>query len=220
MFRALTIAREYGSGASVIARRVADKLGWELLDQKLIWEIAWAAQVDIETAIRYDERADSWWHCFHRSCAQALCLAAGAPTGDDLFFDARMMVGFAKRVIAESAAKGNCVIVGRGAECVLQNRSDVLHAFIYGPWEERALRIGRRLQSWEDVPELLRVTDTERANYIHTFYGCDWKDPHLYHMMISSQIGSEAVASQIVDAIHGSRTRKRACESRFSDFFS
>ena len=113
MFRALTIAREYGSGASVIARRVADKLGWELLDQKLIWEIAWAAQVDIETAIRYDERADSWWHCFHRSCAQALCLAAGAPTGDDLFFDARMMAWAArglapKRTLrrAVSAASG------------------------------------------------------------------------------------------------------------------
>ena len=40
MTNLVTIEREYGSGASAIAHRVAEKLGWEFWDQRLTDEIA------------------------------------------------------------------------------------------------------------------------------------------------------------------------------------
>ena len=40
MIRVITIEREYGSGAADIARRIADRLGWKLWDQRLTNEIA------------------------------------------------------------------------------------------------------------------------------------------------------------------------------------
>jgi hypothetical protein len=45
------------------------------------------------------------------------------------------------------------------------------------------------------------LTDAERARYIRTNFGCDWKDPHLYQLMISSEIGLEKAAATIVDAV-------------------
>jgi cytidylate kinase len=204
MFRILTVAREYGSGGSAIARRVAQRLGWTLLDEALIDAIARAGEVGVETARRYDERVDSWWHRFHRDALRHTAIYAGANVADTVFFDATAMAGLTQRWIAKRAAKGNCVIVGRGAQCILQNHESAFHAFIYAPLAERIERVRRRVDACDDLEEYIRSIDHERARYIRTYFGCDWKDPHLYHMMITSQIGTEAAAGMIIDTIRTS----------------
>ncbi|HLN03511.1 MAG TPA: cytidylate kinase family protein [Bryobacteraceae bacterium] len=84
---------------------------------------------------------------------------------------------------------------------------DVLNVFIYGSWEERVSRVRNRVDLSQDIEELIRLTDHERARYIRANYGRDWKDPHLYHMMISSQIGIETAAWMIVNAVKRSIIR-------------
>ena len=203
MFRVVTVAREYGSGGGLIAQRVAEELQWNLLDQSLIRDVARAAQVDRETVARYDERVDPWWRRFIHAAVRAAYIEAGASPLDSQFFDEKV-AALVRRVIASAAVRGNCVIVGRGAECVLQDRVDVLHVFIYGPWNERVSRIRTRAYSLQGVEELIDSVDCERASYMRAYYGCDWKDPHLYHMMISSQMGIEAAVRMIVNAVRNS----------------
>ena len=103
----------------------------------------------------------------------------------------------------KAAARGDCVIVGRGAQCALQGREGVLHVFIGAPWAERVGRVRAGAPSGQDAEELIRVTDYERASYTRHYYGCDWRDPHLYHMMIGSQIGTEMASWMIVNAVKG-----------------
>ena len=78
------------------------------------------------------------------------------------------------------------MIAGRGAQCVLQNDPDVFHVFVYAPWAERVTRIQRRVGRNEDAADLVRRSDWPRATYIRRNFGRDWKDPHLYRMMISN----------------------------------
>ena len=56
------------------------------------------------------------------------------------------------------------------------------------------------------------MTDHDRAAYIQTYYGCDWKDPHLYHMMINSRIGTEMAAGMIVNGVNGGAGRDNALQ--------
>ncbi|HLK68418.1 MAG TPA: cytidylate kinase-like family protein [Bryobacteraceae bacterium] len=205
MFRVVTVEREYGSGGGLIARRVARDLGWKLLDHTLISSVAQVAHVDAVTVERYDEHVDSWWHRLNRNGLQAWAVAAGVALEDARFFDADTTAELVQDCIAKAAAAGNCVVVGRGAECVLQGWEDALRVFIYAPWEERVARVRTRVEDRCDVQELLGETDRERASYIRTYHGCEWKDPHLYHMMLSSQIGIESAASTIVNAVLRSR---------------
>ncbi len=150
---------------------MAEILRWKLLDRALIDAVAGAAQVDAETVGRYDERVDRWWRRFNRGGLRAAAIEAGMPIIDAEFFDAETVAAVAQRVIAEAAAGGNCVIVGRGAQCVLQQREDVYHVFVYAPWWERVSRVRSRVQSVPDVGQLIRLTDEERASYIRTYYG-------------------------------------------------
>ena len=59
-YRVLTISREYGSGGAQIAKLIAQRIGWELLDSALVDTVARAAQVDIGFARENDERSDSF----------------------------------------------------------------------------------------------------------------------------------------------------------------
>jgi cytidylate kinase len=93
------------------------------------------------------------------------------------------------------------VIVGRGAQCILQDREDVFRAFVYGPWRERAVRVCRRPISASDAERSIRSADDERAHYIKTYFGRDWKDPALYHLMISSGNGLDHAARMIVAGV-------------------
>lgn len=201
MFNVLTIAREYGSGGAAIAAKVAERLGWILFDKEIIKAISRTAQVDTGVASRYDERVDSWLHRINRSGLWTAAIAGGAKPKDVQFFDAETMAALATDVIAKAGAEGRCVIVGRGSQCVLHSCARALHVFIYAPWQERLVRIKSRVPALINVGDDLRSTDRVRARYIRTYFGYNWKDPHLYHMMISSHLGEDVVAEMLIDRL-------------------
>jgi cytidylate kinase len=196
MIRVVSVGREYGSGGAGIARRLADRLGWKLVDRSLIDEIAKAAKVSPALAEYYDERVDPW---FHRLGKGLWCGGYEGVTAmvDVDIFDADAMAELSGRVIEGAASIGNCVVVGRGGQCILRKRADAFHVFIYAPWPEKVERVRRRAGAGADVEALIHTTDAERATYIRRYFGQDWKDCHLYDLMISSGPGEAAVVSTI-----------------------
>jgi hypothetical protein len=201
MFRVLTVGREYGSGGGLIARAVAERLGWNLLDKALVEAIARAAQVEHGLARRFDERCDSWLHRVSRRGLWQGGFEGVASPADAKVFDAETMAALGKSLILEAHSRGNCVIVGRGAQCVLQDKEDVLHVFVHAPRSERVERLRSRVPSGSNIEQLMRSTDQQRADFIRLYFGCDWKNLHLYHMLMSSELGEDVVADMIVEAI-------------------
>ena len=200
MFRVLTVAREYGSGGALIGRSISEKLVWKLLDKAFIENTARAAKVDSELAQRFDERTDSWLERIARQGFWRAFEGIVSVSPSDLF-DAETMAGLAQNMIQEAYQQGNCVIIGRGAQCVLQDHKDAFHVFIYAPWAERVARIQWRVPGKTDIEELIRSMDRQRAGYIRTYFGCNWMDPHLYHLMICSGLGEDQVQSTIIEAL-------------------
>ena len=200
MFRIVTVAREYASGGGQIAQRLADRLGWKLLDRALIEKIAEAARVEPSVAEQYDERLSPWFN----SLAKALWQGAGfrgfisVPPPDML--DADVVATLSKHLVEQAAAIGNCVIVGRGSQCILQRRSDTFHVFIYVPWAEKMRRLRShqpKLTEAEAVAEL-ESQERTRAAYVRRHFNQDRSNRHLYHLMVCSSLGEEGVLSVIL----------------------
>ena len=61
MFSVVTIAREYGSGGAEVGRRVAEMLGWKLLDRQIIERVAAMGKIDRAWAEQADEQCCAWW---------------------------------------------------------------------------------------------------------------------------------------------------------------
>jgi hypothetical protein len=201
MFRVVTVAREYGSGGGRIAQLLADRLGWKLLDRCLVEKIAQVARVEPQLAEQYDERPDPWVNRLVRALWQGGLMRGTMAGPIPELFDADTMASLSQRMIEEAADIGNCVIVGRASQCILQERSDTFHVFIYAPRAERLRRVRSRHASRAEAELALEARDQERAALIRRYFNQDWSNRHLYDLMISSKLGEEIVLSTILSAM-------------------
>ncbi len=193
-YRLLTVNREFGSGGGRIAQMIAESLGWKLLDRDIIDAIAYAAHVDPKVVRRYDEHIESWLSRINQQAMRSAALAAGLELRDNAVFDAEEMVKISQKIIEQAYAEGNCVIVGRGSQCVLQHKPDAFHVFVYAPHKERILRLRARLEKGADIEQRIRSVDAERAKYLQEYYSKHWLNPHLYDLMISSHEDENSTA--------------------------
>jgi cytidylate kinase len=210
MYRALTVAREFGSGGGHVAAMVAERLHWRLLDSALISEIARAAKVDPDLARKYDEQVDSWVHRVSRRALWRGAFEGVAIVAETEIFDAETVRALSSSLIREACEQGDCVIVGRGGQCVLQDRKDVFHVFIYAPWNEKVARIRKRMPDEAHVKELIESTELARTQYVRLNFDCNRTDPHLYHMLISSALGEDAAVAAIVCAMNAASEQRNS----------
>jgi cytidylate kinase len=195
MFRLITIEREYGCGGGDIAAELAHRLGWNLWDRRLTEEIARLANVDLSAVSRCDERLDS---SFYR-------LAKGFWRGSyerssglgNQAFDADRMVSLMEEIAPKIAREGNAVVVGRGAPYFLREQPDAFHVFLYAPRAEKLRRLLEDDCTKSQAEDLVDTVDRERIAFVKHYFDADWPTRSLYHVMINTAVGNEAVIETI-----------------------
>ncbi|PSH03118.1 MAG: hypothetical protein CXZ00_13900 [Acidobacteria bacterium] len=208
MFNVVTIARECGSGGTEIGRLVAKTLGWELLDRKIIERVAAMGNVDCNWAEEMDEQSCAWWERVldgFRHGGPEVYVGGVADEG----VDRDELQRFTARVIEEAARMGNCVIIGRGSQCVLRNESQALHVLVYAPLAEKLERMKYQYPRERDFEKLLRDMDAGRVHYVKHYFGSDSKDPKLYHLCLNSTLGLDACAELIVEIVRSYARERR-----------
>jgi cytidylate kinase len=198
--RIITVEREYGSGGAMIARQLADRLGWKIWDQDLTAEIARVANVDQEAAQRCDMHVDPLLYRLFKvfargSYERSLPLGESQPLGTD------HMVATLRKVVEDAASGGNCVIVGRGSPYILRNNADAFHVFVYAPVEEKIRRLRGIVKSESEARQLIEEIDRDRASFIRHYFNKEWPCRALYNMMINSKFGDEYVIEAILQQI-------------------
>ena len=132
----VAISREIGTGASEIAQKVARALDTDLVDRRIIDEIARRLQIPHQEAERIDERPGTLLERLFGGMA-----AAGSGFGDawnwtppypgDPAFDERRAERrITEEVIEQAARLGSVVIVGRGAAYLLKDDPRALTVFL------------------------------------------------------------------------------------------
>ncbi|HJX01131.1 MAG TPA: cytidylate kinase-like family protein [Terriglobales bacterium] len=196
MFRLISLEREYGCGGGNIAAALADRLGWKLWDHLLTEEIARLAQVDPSAVKRCDERMDSRLHrlakVFWRGSYER-----SSPLGTQVFDTDRMM-SLMQEIMDRIGRDGNAVVVGRGAPFFLRENPEAFHVFLYAPRVEKIRRAVEDGISREDAEERVDSVDRERIAYVKHYFGADWPTRSLYHMMLNTAVGNDAVVETIL----------------------
>jgi len=195
--RIITVEREYGSGGAMIARRLAERLGWKIWDEELTAEIARVANVDSRAAARCDERRDPFLYRLFKVYARG-SYERSLAIGESRVFDTDCMVEVLHKVIEDVASRGNCVIVGRGSAYILRNRPDAFHTFVYAPVEEKVRRVMSLGKTEEEARKLVEEIDAERAEFIRHYFGAQWPARWLYNVMINTKFGDEYVIEMIL----------------------
>ncbi len=175
--RVITISREFGSGGRTIGKKVAEKLGIPCYDSEIIQEMA------KETGFAPDYVKEAVEYVPDSFLSAAFSNRMFGPTNEDILWEHQY------RVITELAEKSSCVIVGRCADFILQDKADCLKVFIHADMAFRAKRIVEVYGEREQAPdERLRDKDKRRAAY-HRFYtDMKWGCAQNYHLTLDSGV--------------------------------
>jgi len=208
MIKIITIDREYGSGAADIAATLAARLGWKLWDERLTVEIARILGCDCPVVEQREERRDTLHYrlfkAFLRGSFEGTLNAQRVK-----MVDADCIREASEKVVREAAGKGNCVIVGRGSAYYLQSDPEAFHVFVYAPFEEKIQRLRAMGKSEEEAHLLVETVDQDRAAYIRQYFKLEWPFREIYHLMMNSSLGEDAVVDTILSSV-GSAERSLA----------
>jgi cytidylate kinase len=195
--RVVTVEREYGSRGGEFAHELADRLGWKLMDSELVCAAARKAGVTPELAAKFDERLDPWYYRYgkvfwHDTAYQMTGLS------EDQVFDSERMLSLIREEIMEAAKEGNCVLVGRGAACALACQPGCFHVFVYATSKAKREWFTQAFpKQAQQADQMLAASDKRRAAVIRKFYQQEWCSRGLYHMLLNSAMGIDAMIAAV-----------------------
>lgn len=209
MKQILLIDREFGAGGSTIAAKVAARLGWNLLDQKLTQEIARLAHIPPEDCRRREERADPWLQRLVNLIWRG-SFERNLPPPDMTVLNTDRLIALVRQVVEQAIAAGPCIIVGRGAPYFLRGRTDTFCVFLFASRELRYRRVLQRTGDAQRAIELVDTMDEERRKFVKHQFGHEWPDRHLFHAMLNTAVGDEATVEAILYLLNAANRSEEA----------
>lgn len=191
--RIITISREFGSGGRFIGEEVAKKLGIAYYDKNIISQIAEESGLSSEYIQESAELSP-------KKGLFAYAFAGRDITGksiEDIVYEAQ------RKVILELAEKESCVMVGRNADFILQDRDDVLNVFIHGNMPEKTQRISRLYNvSEQEAVKMMADVDKRRMINYNFYTEQRWGKASNYTLCLnSSQLGYERCEEIIMECV-------------------
>jgi cytidylate kinase len=205
----ITITRLYGAGGETVGRMLAERLGWNLVDRRIIDEVAARLQLPGSEVEATDEQPSSFLDQLLRSLGAASIeftgageVPAWAPPFEAGALDTRKAVVELTQEVIREAGRADSVIVGRGSAYVLRDHPQALHVFLHAQTETRVRNVMEGYGLAEDVArKRLKETDANRAAAIKQLYGHDWWHPSHYDLVVDTgRLGFEGTVDAVLAA--------------------
>ena len=196
----ITISRQYASGGTQVAKLVASRLGWRLVGNALIDEVARRAGIPPEEVQAREDRPPSFVERLARvASAQLPDLFLPAPTIGQPIGEGNL-VRVTRSVVCEMAGEGPCVFVGRASAAVLAWREDALHVrLVAGPEFRRRVAVEVMGVDAAEAGAVVDRRDANRIRYHREYYARDCDDPRHYDLVLNTErLGFPGAAGQIV----------------------
>lgn len=191
--RIITINRMYGIGGRAIGKALAEELEIGFYDKELIEIAARDKNIPFGDLADVDEKRPGAWSFPVNHEIQISQDYRAIPMNDVLF-------ELQRDIILSLSDKEDCVIVGRCANHILQDRT--LSVFIYAPFETRVKNVMERLDREEkSARKLVKRMDKERRSYYEFFTDEKWLDMGQYDLCIdSSKFTTEEIVKILKEA--------------------
>jgi len=178
-YNIIAIERQYASGGLLIGKLLSEKVGVTLYDRIILEMAAKKIGVSLDN-IEHLEETQTSSLSFGISMSALGGMMDQIPLASQLFFSET-------EIIKNISRAGPCIIVGRCAPYILNDRKDCLKVFIYSDINNR---IKRAIQEYR-IPEskvetTLRKNDQRRANFYNANSETKWDEKESYDICLNS----------------------------------
>ncbi len=203
MSKIITIGRQFGSGGRAMGEIIAKKLNIPIYDKELVELAAKKSDVSLEAVKEIDERATN-------SLLYSVVMGTWGTRGINvpLYYEMplndKLFVAQSK-IIKEIAEKGDCIIVGRCADYVLEETEhDILSVFVYADIDTKIEYAVKNLGVVrEKAKDTLNKKDKQRKTYYEYYTNKKWGSTTSYDLGINiGKMGLEKAADLVVEAFN------------------
>lgn len=200
----ITISREYGSGGLEIGRSLAEALNVPFYDSEIIAQESEKEQI-------LTERNCEW---LIDNGLRSGGLAGAAFAFGPAFGNVSSQLFLKEANVIWKLAKGaSCVIVGRCADFVLQNRPHTYRVFLSSAMPQRIRQIHERPALYDkaakkEAHEILHM-DKRRAAYYSYYTGLVWGKASNYDLCIDTGVLGPQTVDVILDFIRRAEQQKK-----------
>ena len=177
----ITISREFGSGGKEVGKRLADKLGYAYYDSKIITLLAKETGMS-EEYIRNISEKGIYPYAFQFAKSFTMYSTMQNNQVEILVKQADIL----KRI----AQKGNAIIVGRGANTILEEYNP-MNIFVYANMESRIKRCKEKADADEQLTDKelenkIKSIDKNRKAFNNLISNKEWGDKENYNLCINT----------------------------------
>ena len=197
----VAVSREEGSLGGDVARDLAARLGYRLLDKKALLEEAEAYGGINPEAPELNEKRPGFWERLEK--------------------ERRRYSVLLRAVVYNVALGDNVVFLGRGTGMLLGEVAHALRALVICPAPVRVARIMERgaggrpgPMTREQAEEIVRQADRHRAGYVRYLFQADWLDPLHHNVVINSAVVEVPAATDFLAEMIASGAYDPTPESR------
>ena len=193
--RAVTISRQTGSGAHIVAEKLAALLQahmpkeacpWTVFDRNLVEKVL--QDHDLPERIARFMLEDR--------------ISSISDTMEELFDlhpPSWLLVRKISETILHLVELGNVIVIGRGATVISAKLDHVFHVRLVGSLQERVQHVQELNHlTKEAARRLIQREDRGRQRYLKRYFKTDLDDPLLYHIVINTDLISYDDAAQII----------------------
>ena len=197
----ITISRQYMAGGSEVAARVAETLGWTVVNDALIDAVAERSGFAPEDVQSLEESVPSFMERFARS--SALSSPENLLSTPNAIDDPATvkLAHVTREVIEELGREDRLVFVGRAAAVVLASERNAIHVRLVASLESRVREAMSQFGIAEgEARSAVEERDRGRERYHKELFGRDWNDPVNYHLVLNTEALGRAGAAELVVA--------------------
>ena len=182
----ITIARQYGSGGKTIGMKLAEDLGVNWYNRDIMKLASEDSGINEKLFAQVDEhlKTTSLFGIMKRAYDGSLI----KPESKD-FTSNRNLFNYQAKVIKDLADTESCVIIGRCADYILRERTDVVRVFVHAPSDYCLKKVEetRAYPANENPEKYMQKIDKYRAEYYHYYTGQTWNDARNYDLCLNSE---------------------------------
>lgn len=197
----VTISRQFGAGGTTLGKKIAKLLGYTFISDEIITMVAKKAKVSPDWVKSVEREAGGKLQKF---------ISTVVPRGlvdrilDDQrgYIDEEIYVDLLGQIINKIADEGNCVILGRGGQYILKDRSDAYHVLLIANDAYRTNFMEKHYNlSHSEAVHTIAAEDKRRTNLYRKIGRMDYDRPEHYHLTLNTSRMDLDVATGMIQSL-------------------